>query len=385
MSANATETVTELPDIAAEQAALAAGTKAATENIEQASTPAKSEPEVKAPEADSEELTPAAKQAKAAEEAENQLTSFDDFLNQKNTGKKPVAPATKQAESTQESKVTESKTTTAEATKQERDLTGIAPEHQALFKQMSNEAFNVLKTEYVAKRQLETELAEARKGAIPPSYYEHEQAYVLSPEFAQQSDVVSQAEDIHKHYTAQLAELRGGAETYTILQRNAQGQLVVSAPIKADRNTVDQMADVRQSAYQQLMNAQAQLNAIGNVHRQRAGEYKQQLNDFESKAFPLFTDKPEHKAVVADTIQKVLPAAYRNNPLAPAFAKALITVAELGKALQAKQQPAPATTTTKTQPSAAEISSGGAAPVGAQQKEEVTFDMFKQAKRGMLR
>lgn len=378
MSANSNnvETVTELPDIAAEQAALAAGAAAATQQTEQVVATQVEEPK-------SEELTPAAKQAIEAEKAENELTSFDDFLKQKNTGDKP--PATEATTTAKVDKVAPASKSVEAATKTvERDFTGIAPEHQHLFKQMSNDAFNTLKAEYIENRTLKQQLADVKKGGIPESYLEHEQAYVLTPEFAQQSERVTDAETIHQHYTSQLQALRGGAEEYTILQRNAQGQLVVSAPIKADRGTIDQMADVRQSAYQQLLTAQAQLNAVGATHRQRATEYRQQLSDFDAKAFPVFKDKPELKAMVDDTIQKVLPKPYQNNPLAALFAKAVIIMTEQGKLLAQKQTTTQAAVPAKTaSPSAAEIASGGASSTSGA-KEEVTMDMFQKAKKGLL-
>lgn len=376
-----TETVEidAIPDIAAEQAALAAKEGAATQQVE------KQAAEVKAPVA--EDKTPAQKQAEDATKAEEgETTSFDDFLNQKNKPATTVA-GTLENKTSSQAKTPEEKPAATPVAKQEdsRDLTGIAPEHQELFKRMSNEAFNVLKAEYLENRALKQQLAEAKKGSLPESYYEHESAYVLTPEFSAASENVAQAETILNHYTQQLADLRAGGDTYTVLQRNAQGQLVASAPVKADRNTVDQMADIRQAAYQQLLNEQAKLSAVGASHKAKATEAKQWLQDFESRAFPAFAT-PELQTVANDTMQKVLHKSYHNNPLAKLFAKAVVVMTEQAKALQAAKaapQQQPVQVAAKKQPSAAEIASGGAAATTGAEKE-VSFDDFQKAKKGLL-
>jgi len=233
-----------------------------------------------------------------------------------------------------------------------------------------------------------------RRGALPDSYYEHEQAYVLTPEFATASDAVSQAEQVLQHWSAQADALANGEDSYTSLVAGPNGTLVQTAPIKADRATATQISRAVTWAQQQYMQAQAQLQSVGQVHRTRAAETKQWINNFENSAFKVFNEKPELKAVVADTKNKMLHQSLRGNPMADMFAKAVILLDYQAKAIaqlqaggaQAGATPAAvATPKAAAQPSAAAIAGGGVAATKAKGTDsEVTMDMFAAAKRGLL-
>ena len=377
-------------DIMAEQQKLAAS--AAADPTAADPTVAKVEPavteEVVTPA--TEDLSPAAKQAKLADD-QGEIT-LDMF---KSTAKSSKTPAAKPA--AQLPNTTTPFATPAAHTP--RDFASLPAEYQTeqakdTLQKMSNQAFAEF-TKVVKERQaLSEQLAEAKKGALPDSYYEHEQAYVLTPEFAAASDAVSQTEQVLQHWSAQADALAGGADTYTTLVQGANGQLVQSAPIAADRTTASQINRAVTWAQQQYMQAQAQLQAVGQVHRTRAAETKQWINNFENNAFKVFNEKPELKAVVADTKNKMLHKSLHGNPMADMFAKAVILLDYQAKALAQLQasgtQPATAATPATTpkaaaQPSAAAIAGGGAAAKPAKGEEtEVTMDDFIKAKRGLL-
>jgi hypothetical protein len=377
-------------DIMAEQQKLAASA-AADPTADTTATPAvPAVPAVEEPVAvKGEELTPAAKQAALADDQGE--ISIDMFKAQKNkvqTLDKGVKPAA-QLPSTQA-------TPAAAATPTPRDLTALPPEYHELGKKMSNEAFAEFTKVVKERQQLGEQLAEVKKGALPDSYYEHEQAYVLTPEFATASDAVSQTEQVLQHWSAQADALAGGADTYTTLVQGANGQLVPSAPIQADRTTASQISRAVTWAQQQYMQAQAQLQAVGQVHRTKAAETKQWINNFDKTAFRVFEEKPELKAVVADTKAKMLHKSLQGNPMADLFAKAVILLDYQAKAIAqlqtgggnaSVQQNGQQTVTPKAaaQPSAAAIAGGGAAPKAAKGNEsEVTMDDFFKAKKGLL-
>jgi len=333
----------------------------------------------------SEDLTPAAKQAALADD-QGEIT-LDSFKAQKNKvqtlDKNVVKPAAQQPSAT-----------TPAAVHTPRDLTVLPAEYQELGKKMSNEAFTEF-TKLVKERQtLSEELATAKKGALPDSYYENEHAYVLTPEFATASDAVSQAEQVLQHWSAQADALANGEDSYTSLVAGPNGALVQTAPIKADRATATQISRAVTWAQQQYMQAQAQLQSVGQVHRTRAAETKQWINNFENSAFKVFNEKPELKAVVADTKNKMLHQSLRSNPMADMFAKAVILLDYQAKAItqlqasgaQAGVTPA-ATATPKAaaQPSAAAIAGGGVAATKAKGADAtVTMDDFMNAKKGLL-
>lgn len=371
-------------DIMAEQQKLAASAaadptaSAEATNVVEPTEPA--EPAAKS----SEELTPAAKQAALADDQGE--ISIDMFKAQK-TKVQTLDKGTKPAH------IATAPVVPAATTEQTR-VSVLPPEYQELGKKMSNEAIAEFKKLIDERKTLGEELANVKKGALPDSYYEHEQAYVLTPEFATASDAVSQTEQVLQHWSAQADALAGGADTYTTLVQGANGQLVQSAPIAADRTTASQISRAVTWAQQQYMQAQAQLQAVGQVHRTRAAETKQWISNFDKTAFKVFEDKPELKAAVTDTKNKMLHSSLRSNPMADLFAKAVILLDYQAKALAQLQagggnatvaQNGQQTVTPKasTQPSAAAIAGGGAAPKAAKGADaEVTMDDFLKAKRG---
>lgn len=391
--ASETVDINNLPDIEAEQRALASSEAAATKQIEAnaaANAAANGPQQIEAKPAETEELTPAARQAAEAQKKEeaSETLSIDDFMAQKNRATaKAVKPTTAAEAAKVPASPTPVKTTEATTQAQPRDVSVLPPEYHDIAKKMSNDAFAEFTKLVNERQQLTQALAEAKKGALPDNYYEHESAYVLTPEFAQASQIVTEAEQVLNHWVTQADALASGATEYSVLQRDSQGNLVVSAPIKADRNTVNQVNRIVNGAQIQLANAQAQLRIIGDNHRQRAAEAKGWLDGFDKQAFGIFHQKPELQTLVKDTIQKSLHKAYHNNPLAPLLAKAFIVMKAQADQLAAATKGAPATAAAKPaqQPSAATIAGGGAAPVGAKGTEtEVTIDMFNAAKKGLL-
>lgn len=381
-----------LENIVDDQAALAAQTAIdPTANAQQATAPAApavvatAEPAT-TPKA-GEELSPAAKQAALADDQGE--ISLDMFKAQSNRSKQKAPDSATKLEATQAAGVAVAAAQQLPAT---RDVSVLPSEYQEAAKKMSNEAFGIFTKLVEERKTLGEQLSEAKKGALPDSYFEHEQAYVLTPEFATASDNVTQAETVLNHWSQQADALAAGADSYTTLVQGANGQLVQSAPIKADRTTVNQINRAVTWAQQQYMTAQASLQAVGQTHKARAAETKNWVDNFERSAFKVFDEKPEYKALVSDTKAKLLHKSLHGNILANAFAKAVILLDHQARALAqqtaggaapaaTQQQPAKST----AQPSAAAIAGGGVATVAkAGSNEDVTMDDFYKAKKGML-
>lgn len=274
-----------------------------------------------------------------------------------------------------------------------RDFTGIPDDIKPLFERMSNEAFAKMKEVYsenernkADKAKLDADLKKAKEGGMPDSYYEHEDAYMLTPEFAQTSMLISQSQAVLQHWREQARLVAGGAETYQKLMRDAQGNFVLSEPIKADRTTATQLEQIVDGSQKQLIKFQAQLENMGVAHKNKSSEARNWLGDWEKRAFPLFEDasKPQLKAMVDDSMSKMLHPAYQTNPLAKSLVKAIIVIQTLAQQLN-KGNGAPVTpqaaATPVKQPSAAEIAGGGAAPTAKKVAEEdVTTDDFAAVK-----
>ena len=229
----------------------------------------------------------------------------------------------------------------AKPTVEARDVSDVEEDLRPLLKQMSNEAFAKIKPIIAEQKktkeqvvQLQTELAQAKKSGLPDNYYEHELGHVLSPEFSQLSQSSALADSVLNHWRTQLTAVRAGADTYVPLVQNSDGTIVQGQPQKVDRNTDVQLAEYHTWAQQQAMREQTALGSLAAVHKERYGQVKNWVAEFQQKAFPIFDKDPELKAMVPDTI-KNLPVALQSNPLAPILAKAFISLAKLGEQLKA--------------------------------------------------
>ena len=89
-----------------------------------------------------------------------------------------------------------------------RDYSGLSEREVQMFKGMTRTAFETLKPIYLEHKQLKDEIKtrdtrikalEDSKETLPSSWYEHENAYVLSPEFAQLSSNLDTSQAIAKH------------------------------------------------------------------------------------------------------------------------------------------------------------------------------------------
>lgn len=281
-----------------------------------------------------------------------------------------------------------------------RDYSDIEPTHKAAFERMSNEAFNLLKPVYLEHKQLKAKSTEIQaeiakrddkikqltegKPQVPENYYEHENAFLLTPEFANASNTVNSYNTIVNHWQQQLDSVRSGnSETYqTIHVHPETGQFYLSAPMAVTKDTERQLQSYVQFAQGKMMETQAEINFMAKSHKARHSESIGWIKNFETQAFKNFETDETMKAMVNDAV-KQFPAPFRANPLAPAFAKALLTISQLGKLLQSKGQPAPqsngkqAATPKTGNISAAEIAGEGGGK--KQETSEISFDDFKRA------
>jgi len=320
----------------------------------------------------------------------DKIVDFSDFLNAKEGITKP-AEKTVEAEpgATAQPK---------SGLPAQRDYSDIPEEDRPLFKEMNNAAFAKLKPIYLEQKAKEaalaakdTEIAELKKGALPENYYEHPDAVVLSPEFNQTSNAVNLANTIAKHWEDQFDKVKAGEPEYQTIHLNDKGELYLSEPIKADRNTETKLMKYVTWSQGQLTSKQTELNSLIKTHRDRHNEVVNVIRDYENRAFPMFSDpkNKELQAIVADTM-KTFPKALHNNPIMGMLVKSMVLSTLLGKELQ--KRPATQTASGKqvTQQrangngnlSAAEIAGEGGGRVNTTKLGE-SFDDFLKYKDGL--
>lgn len=258
---------------------------------------------------------PAGKEtAEAGKEEES--VSFEDFNKAKEGifGKKI------------EEKKDEKKDTKVDDTKIDdtgRDYSGLSAEETELFKKMGNKTFAHVKPiilEHKALKEQNTkiakELADLKVGKVtyPDSIYEHEHAYVLTPEFARINDNKVTAEAVLSHWQKQAALIRKGKDWQDIIEDD-KGNMRLADPKTATED--DEVAVNNHIAF-----AQRQLSKAEKVHDEFIGGFKARhetdikaIREAEAQYFPDY-DKPDHitAAVQKETLD-ALPPSLRKTPL----------------------------------------------------------------------
>jgi hypothetical protein len=289
-----------------------------------------------------------------------------------------------------------------------RDYSDLPPEVIPHFKKMGGKAFDFLKPVYKEHQELkrvvaekEAEIATLKEGRIPDSYYEHPNAYVLTPEFERTAANSQKAAAVLQHWQKQAKRIAEGEDTYTeLVEDQDSGGLRESAPLKVTPDAEGQVQKYVTGSQHQLMRIQMALETVGKSHQQTAQKAMQELSEFEDNAFRQFAGEPGKKLapLVKDTLTKILPSAFRNSPLAAGYAKALITIRVLGMELEKAKKgsgnavapvPAPrpdgnggrvaASDIAKAGPTVGDLA--GATKGGANGEDTVDYSEFKQFAR----
>jgi hypothetical protein len=252
----------------------------------------------------------------------------------------------KKVEVKAEEKTPEQKVEDDKASK--RDYTDVPEEFLPVMKKAHNAAFDtfkpIVKEFSETKKKLadsEAKIVELKKGSLPDNYYEHSRGYILTPEFENAANTAIQAEQIANHWKSQLERVRKGEPTYQDIVRDPRtGQLTLTKPMQVDKSVEDEIAGYVDWANQQLAEKKFAVNSVAEKHNVTHQAAVSEVTGFEKAAFKIFDGEnaKSWEPIVKDTILKTFPPAYRSNPLASGYAKALITIDVLGKQLKALKE-----------------------------------------------
>lgn len=356
------------------------------------------------------------------EVVEEPEVKFDQFLDAKESQeiveqRKVEEQQKKIEEQKKEEKVVEQqKQSTVPPKPAARDYSDIPEEDQPLFKSMANESFAKLKPVYLEHKKLKQDLQakeveitetkkqldDAKKGIvqIPDSYHSHQEAYILTPEFAQTASAVNDAQIIYNHWVNQLKAVREGAKEFDFIDRDPRnGQLVISRKVPADIDSETALMTYINYGQNILMQTQAKLQAVKESYGTKYNEAIKTLQQQEQQYFGQLTANDENKKIYTPLIDQqlqTLPPAFRNNPLANLYAKSLAQNMIFARMLQQivtqqqqQQQVKPKPGRPAKQPvvvnrgnPTAEEAAGDGGESG-NNGDNVTTDDFERAKQGL--
>lgn len=228
-----------------------------------------------------------------------------------------------------------------------RDYSDIDEALVPVFKKMGNEFFNnlapIAKANTALKKSLEATKAEAdkfKKNAMPENYFAHPRGYTLTPDFEVAANTAIKAEQIVNHWETQLKRIDDGEDTYQELHINPQGELYLSGPVKADKESVTKLNKLVAGSQQQLAGVRNNLANLATSHNTKYAEAVNAVVEFEKASFAYLEGENREKLepIIRDALTKIVPPVFQDSPLARPFVKAIFTIQQLGEQLKLAKQ-----------------------------------------------
>jgi hypothetical protein len=280
-----------------------------------------------------------------------------------------------------------------------RDLTGFDENEQKLLKSMSNDAFSYIRPQLLEKKKLgeilaakDRELAALKSGKqlLPDNYYEHPNAFVLTPEFNSASNNMQLSQFIHEHWKKQLVNIRQGKDWEDLAITN--GRPIKTAGQKATAEAEGEILGLINSSAVQYNKYQNDMQGIMTGFTSRHKEAVEVVKQAEKQYFSAFDDDKHPYAPVAKNIMTNIPAEFRSSPLASVLAKSVAASvmlntsntklqaenAELKAKLAEIEKTSPNAISKRTTPTESDIRAAGQKSNGSNDKGAgTTIDDFK--------
>ncbi len=188
---------------------------------------------------------------------------------------------------------------TAKVASIEEELKGIIPDSSfGFFKKMDNSAkqfvtaeFKRLKGEQDALKQ-KLEIAEKEKAAapqgLPSGWYEHEEAFTITPEYKSLQSEKSTLIAIEQHYRQQLISIKNGEDWFDLV-KDAKGGIVQvkqKASPEADVNVLTRI----HSANNILSSLEKKEQEIVQAFKNQATNHRAGMKQLEAQYFPQYED-----------------------------------------------------------------------------------------------
>jgi hypothetical protein len=208
-----------------------------------------------------------------------------------------------------------------------RDFAGFNSKQIKILKRLDPQRFKLVSEEWRAlqtaagkavtlAQQLEEQKVIASGKMIPSSWYEHPEAYQLSPEFREISGQYAQLETVENFYQQQLSNVHDGKEFRFIQSYDQQGNPVYSAPQPATPQAVGWLTQQLTRATSQKGQLEGRVNSLQQnfqvTHKQAADGVRKEMETYLGRLSSEI--KPEEKDM--QMIEAVMPKIYKDHPLA---------------------------------------------------------------------
>ena len=208
-----------------------------------------------------------------------------------------------------------------------RPYDDIPADLQPIFKKMGNEQFAVAHKLLNENKELKAKVAQIAKqseGALPESYYEHPEAFQLSPTYRNLTNAYATSNSLHEHWLRQRENIKKNGKVVPIITDEKTGKLSLGQEIEADDDLAVAVEKNITFTGAQATKYQERVESYKEQHLTIHQNTLKQVKEFEEAFYPGF-DAEDHptKALQKDIISK-LPKWIQTNPLVSFLAKAAV-------------------------------------------------------------
>lgn len=211
------------------------------------------------------------------------------------------------------------------AAKGGRDYTGIDPADVPHFKQMSNTAFEAAKKWYTAQRSandIESKYNKELNELREYKFYQHPEAYKLSPDYSKAAQEFRTQAAIINHYTRALERLEAGEAIQDIGLDDKGNPVIVPGDIPASPALKAQVSVALQRAMSAQHTAQSQLEGLSTKYTAKSTEFDQFLNKAtDALVSPNLLQDKTYSNLYNKYLTNVIPPHLQNVPVYKQLAK----------------------------------------------------------------
>jgi len=239
--------------------------------------------------------------------ASNPTQTSTSASNQTPASNQTIQPPAKQEEKVEQTieQENESPLDKIARAKTVRDLSDIPPEHQKLFRAMSNEAFDYFKPLYMKLQGLDIDKVKEEQEQYKKQvdelsksrFYDHPDAYTLSEDYQALNNAMSVINQHQTFYERQLAAAEEG-KPVSFIERDSKGTFIVGQPVQV---TPQVKAQLQQQLIRLATDAQRGEIELGQLRKSYAESYKGYENSLSGIFNQLFG---KHKDTLKSAAEK---------------------------------------------------------------------------------
>ena len=238
-------------------------------------------------------------------------------------------------------------TTQTETQRVARDYSGLTDEEVGLCKRMSNDAFSYVKPALLERKKLgdvikskDQEIANLKVGKqiMPDNYYEHPEAFVLSPEYNEAQQNLSMLNTAQTHYQAQLARIEKGEPWQALSLNEKTGQLQYGPAQEPSIEAKFEVMKVFQNLNTEVQNRSRQLGELKNSFKERHTQASSIITQAVKDHLGMYDDPKHPMAPMLEHFRSQIPAEFKKSPMAEWGVRTTVGMLQFKKAYESMLQ-----------------------------------------------